>query len=102
MLIESQEKVTEESLVSETTGQTGTLYRITVAVKVDPAQVRELRSRERSSEALWILAGLAGLAGVAALFFRVDAWTKGYLTSWLALGTVGATTLLAGLWWWAK
>jgi hypothetical protein len=49
-----------------------------------------------------VLAGLGGVAGVLAMFFRIDAWTKGYLTSWLVLGTVGAGGLLAGLWWWAK
>ncbi|HEX3151936.1 MAG TPA: hypothetical protein VHR66_27940 [Gemmataceae bacterium] len=103
MLIEKQEKVvTEEAFVNEKTGQTETMYRMTVAVHVTPEKVRELRSQERSSEALWMLAGLGGLAGLAALFFRLDAWTKGYLTSWLALGAVGATTLLAGIWWWAK
>jgi hypothetical protein len=49
-----------------------------------------------------VLAGIGGLAGMIALFFRVDSWTKGYLTSWLVLGTVGAAALLAGLWWMAK
>jgi len=103
MLIEKQEKtVTDDTFINEKSGQTETMYRMTVAVKVSPEKVRELRSQERSSEALWILAGLGGLAGLVAVFFRVDAWTKGYLTSWLVLGTVGATTLLAGLWWWAR
>ena len=102
MLLADREKTVEEPFVDERTGQTEVMYRMTVAVKVEPEQVRELRSQERSSEALWVLAGLGGLAAVAAGFFRVDAWTKGYLTSWLALGTVGAASLLAGLWWWAK
>jgi hypothetical protein len=103
MLIEKQEKVvTDDTFVNEKSGQTETMYRMTVAVKVNPEKVRELRSQERSSEALWVLAGLGGLAGLVAVFFRVDAWTKGYLTSWLVLGAVGATTLLAGIWWWAK
>jgi len=102
LLIEKQETVIEENYTTEPPGPSGTMYRMTVAVKINPEHVRELRSQERSSEALWILAGLGGLAGLVAVFFRVDAWTKGYLTSWLVLGTVGATTLLAGLWWWAK
>jgi hypothetical protein len=103
MLLNDQEKVTEsDPIINPETGKTETMYRITVAVRVEDEHVRELRSRERSSEALWVLAGLGGLAGMIAVFFRVDTWTKGYLTSWLMLGTVGTATLLAGLWWLAK
>ena len=101
LLIDSQEKFDEES-IPDTDGSSEKMYRATVALKVDPHHVRELRSQERSSEALWVLAGLGGLAAVFAGFFRVDAWTKGYLTNWLVLGTVGALGLLVGLWWWAK
>lgn len=103
LLIDSQEK-TELSDEPITTGdgRSEKMFQVTVAVKVEPEHVRELRSQDRASEALWVLAGLAGLAAVAAGFFRIDAWTKGYLTSWLVLGTVGAGALLTGLWWWAK
>ena len=101
MLMAEHEKVTEEPIISESS-KTETMYRMTVAVYVSDKHVRELRSRERSSETLWILAGLGGLAGMVAVFFRIDAWTKGYLTSWLMLGTVGAGALLAGVWWMAK
>jgi hypothetical protein len=86
----------------EVGGKTETMYQVEVAVKVKPEHVRALRSRDRASEALWVLAGLGGLAGVFAVFFRIDAWTKGYLTSWLVLGTVGAAALLGGLWWFAR
>jgi hypothetical protein len=93
-------KVTEQ--VIEVSGKNETMYQAEVAVKVRPEHIREMRARERSSEALWVLAGLGGLAGVLAVFFRIDAWTKGYLTSWLVLGTVGAAALLTGLWWFAR
>jgi hypothetical protein len=94
-------KVTTEQIPSSE-GQPETLYKVEIALKVRPEHVRELRARERSSEALWVLAGLGGLAAVLAVFFRIDAWTKGYLTSWLVLGTVGAATLLGGMWWFAR
>jgi hypothetical protein len=86
----------------ESVGKTEDYYQVEVAIKVRPEHVRELRSKDRSSEALWVLAGLAGLAAVVAGFFRIDAWTKGYLTSWLMLAAVGTACLLGGLWWWAK
>ena len=101
MLLNDQEKVTEEPNISDG-GKSTTMYRVTVAVCVEDKNVRELRSHDRASNALWVLAGLGGLAGMIALFFRVDSWTKGYLTSWLVLGTVGAGALLGGLWWMAK
>lgn len=101
MLLEDQEQVQEE-LVPGENGRTETMYRMTVAVCVEPKHVRELRSRERSSEALWMLAGLGAVAGVLGLFFKVDAWTKGYLSRWLVLGGAAATALTAGMWWMAK
>src|SRR5205807_1008781 len=101
MLLPEQEKV-ETIPVPGSSGKTEDWYKITIALKVEPRHLRDLRSQERSAEALWMLAGAAVLASVIAVFFRIDAWTKGYLTSWLVLGTVGAASLLAGLWWWAK
>ena len=88
-------KVTAEEITDEG-GKPETMYKVEVAVKVRPEHVRELRSQERSSEALWVLAGLGGLAAVIAVFFKIDSWTKGYLTSWLVLGTVGDS--LRALW----
>jgi len=103
LLINQLETVQEtDDPILSGSGKPEKMYQATIALKVDPEHVRELRAQDRSSEALWILAGLGGLAAVVAGFFRIDAWTKGYLTSWLALGTVGAASLLAGLWWWAK
>lgn len=102
LMIDQLETFDESDEITTRDGRAERMYRATIALKVDPDHVRELRSQDRSSEALWILAGLGGLAAVVAGFFRVDAWTRGYLTSWLALGTVGAAGLLAGLWWWAK
>lgn len=103
LLIESQEKVDlSDEPIPTADGTAEKMYQVTVAIKVEPHHVRELRSQDRSSEALWVLAGFGGLAAVFAGFFRIDAWTKGYLTNWLVLGTIGALSLLVGLWWLAK
>ncbi len=97
---QENDKIVEETI--DVGGTSEKLYRVEIAIKVRTEDVRRMRALDRSAEALWVLAGLGALAGVGAVFFRVDAWTKGYLTSWLVLGTVGAAGLLTGLWWWAR
>ncbi|QJW94143.1 hypothetical protein [Frigoriglobus tundricola] len=58
-------------------------------VEVTPDQVRELRAQERAAAALRIMGVLVAIALAGFLFLRADEWTRGYLTSWLALGAVG-------------
>ena len=100
MILDGQDRVIDHQIQFPT--GTETRFEVEVAVKIRPEHIRELRSQERASDGLWVLAGLGGLAGVLALFFKIDTWTKGYLTSWLVLGTVGAASLVGGLWWMAK
>ncbi|HYH68484.1 MAG TPA: hypothetical protein VD866_27575 [Urbifossiella sp.] len=47
-------------------------------------QVREIRGRERVGGSLKLFGLLAAAAAVGFVFLRVDAWSQGYLTSWLA------------------
>lgn len=63
-------------------------------VVVSSEQVRELRSRERVVFGIKALAGIAFAALAGFLFLRADEWTKGYLTSWLA---VAAFALASGV-----
>jgi|GEM_PF-758075 len=55
-------------------------------VEVSAEQVRELRTRNRVADGLRGIGLLAGIALAGFLFLRLDEWSKGYLTSWLALG----------------
>jgi hypothetical protein len=61
-------------------------------VEVTAEQVRNLRTRDRVSDALRTFGAVAAVALAGFLFLRADEWTKGYLTRWLAMGAV----LLAG------
>ena len=74
------------------------MYRVTIALKVTPDHIRSMRTRERSSEALGIIGLLALGLFVVAGFFRLDAMTKGYVTTWLMLGMVGLGAMLLGFW----
>ena len=47
-------------------------------------QVREIRGRDRVAGSLKLFGLLAAAAAVGFVFLRVDAWSQGYLTSWLS------------------
>ncbi|WP_020475265.1 hypothetical protein [Zavarzinella formosa] len=98
MLMPAQEQIQEESIKSPTSSGTETMYRVTVAVKVEREHLRTMRTRDRSCEALGLIGIAAVILLVTAGFFRLDAMTKGYVTTWLLLGTVGAGAMLLGLW----
>ncbi|MFO0802466.1 MAG: serine/threonine-protein kinase [Gemmataceae bacterium] len=55
-------------------------------VEVTAEQVRELRTRNRVVDGLRGLGVIAAISLAGFLFLRLDEWSKGYLTSWLALG----------------
>lgn len=54
-------------------------------VEMTSEQVRELRTRNRVADALRGLGVLAAVSLAGFFFLRLDEWSKGYLTSWLAL-----------------
>jgi hypothetical protein len=72
----------------------GDLKFVEFEVTLSAEQVRELRSRERVFFGLKVLAGIVAFALAGFLFLRADEWTKGYLTSWLA---VAAFALAGGV-----
>ena len=69
-------------------GITGNLVYVEYDIEVTAEQVRELRAQERVSGGLRVLGVLTAVALAGFLFLRADEWTRGYLTSWLALGAV--------------
>jgi hypothetical protein len=70
---------------------------IELDVEVSEDQIRELRSENRFNLGLWVFVGL--LIAVASLhsFLRIDTWTKGYLTSTLALSFAAGAGIGIGL-----
>lgn len=55
-------------------------------VELTAEQVRALRTRDRVTDGLRGLGIITAVALAGFLFLRLDEWTKGYLTSWLAVG----------------
>lgn len=79
-------------------GFVGKLVLVSYDVEITAEQVRELRAQERAGAGLRMLGMLVAVALAGFLFLRADEWTKGYLTSWLAIAAVvlagGAAALL--------
>jgi hypothetical protein len=94
-MIHQQEPVQEETVGKDR------MYKITIVVDLTPAHVRDLRERDRAFSGLWTLGAVLAILCVVSLAFRIDEWTKGYLTRWLVVGGVALTTGLVGLWWFA-
>lgn len=69
-------------------GISGNLVYVEYDIEVTADQVRELRAQDRVSGGLRVLGVLTAVALAGFLFLRADDWTRGYLTSWLALGAV--------------
>lgn len=57
-------------------------------VQLTADQVRELRTQSRVGTAVRVTGVVAAVILALALFLRLDEWTRGYLTSWLAVGAV--------------
>lgn len=93
--VRQQEPMQEESVAG------GRMYKATLVVDLTPAHVRDLRERDRAYSGVWTLGGVLAILGVVALFFRIDEWTKGFLTRWLIAAAVALSAGLVGLWWFA-
>ncbi len=81
-------------------GYTGDQVYVEYEVEITADQVRELRTQDRLGSTLRLFSGIVAIALGGLLFLRLDDWSKGYLTSWLAflaaalVGGVAAALLL--------
>jgi hypothetical protein len=81
----------EQELLKKSGYHTDRVY-VEYTVELTSDQVRELRARDRLGSALRCFGVVAAVALVGFGFLRLDEWSKGYLTSWLAfiaLGLIG-------------
>lgn len=72
------------------------MYKITAVIELKPSQLRELRKRDRSLGTLWMFSVLLVFLGLVSFGFRVDEWTKGYLTRWLIGGGIALAVIALG------
>lgn len=66
----------------------GNLVYVEFDVEVSPDQVRQLRTRDRVWDAARVVGTLTAIALAGFLFLRLDEYTKGYMTQWLAIAAV--------------
>jgi hypothetical protein len=76
----------------------GTMYKITLDLKVGPNALKELRREDRVAWAAWLMGGISIVLGLVSIGFRLDEWTRGYLTRWLIIGTVAIIVLVGVAW----
>ena len=91
----------QETPQEETIGR-DKMYKMTLVVELTPSHMRDLRERDRAFSGLWALGAVLAILGVVVLVFRIDEWTKGYLTRWLVAGGCALIVLFAGVWWFAR
>lgn len=61
------------------------MMKVALEIELSPDDLRQLRAQDRAFWGTKLFAGMFALLAVVTLFFRLDEWTRGYLTSWLGL-----------------
>jgi hypothetical protein len=94
LVVEPWTRTEEETIKEEK------FVRVTVQLRLTSEHLRSFRKMERTSLSA-VAAGLLAVVFLASwLYYRLDEWSKGYLTSWLAIGVVAAGSIVGGVWWW--
>jgi hypothetical protein len=68
-------------------------------VQFNQVEVRRHSAAERQSTAAFGLAGVTALLAVGWGYLRVDEWTKGRFSRWLAIGAVTLLGASGAVWW---
>jgi hypothetical protein len=89
-----------ESFTEVDSGSTdiGLLYNVTLTLEIPAQMEQQFRKAGRVVSGFWGLGCAVAALIVVGLFFRMDEWTKGYLTTWLALLSVGIISGLGVFW----
>lgn len=75
---------TQERDLLQATGYDPDRVYVEYTVEMTADQVRELRMQDRLGSALRVFGMITAVSLAGFLFLRIDEWSKGYLTSWLA------------------
>lgn len=78
----------------------GVVYDAGLTLELSPQVEQYFRKAGRVTSGLWGVGCAMAAFLVIGLFFRIDEWTKGYLTTWLFFAAVGIISGLAVLWIW--
>jgi hypothetical protein len=94
--------ITQEELPIEQIDNGQKTYKITISVFLNQNIIRELRATDRVVTSTWWLGTAMGILALVAIVFRLDEWTKGYLTRWLVVGAAGIGLAVGLFLWWVK
>jgi hypothetical protein len=72
----------------------------TIELRIDPEHLRYFRQQDRVRWGAFITGLGIALFIVIAIYYRLDDWSKGYLTKWLATGGVVLLLSFGAIWWW--
>lgn len=84
----------EEKAAISQAGYSADRKYVEYTVEITAEQIRELRTRNRVGDGFRVMLAVAAVSLAGFLFLRLDEWSKGYLTSWLA---VAAAALAGGV-----
>jgi hypothetical protein len=90
-------KIQTVDFQENTDSSLGKFYLARATIELPVYLEASFRKSARIQHGLYGVAGMTGVFLVLAGFFRVDEWTKGFLTTWLVVGAAGLISLFGFL-----